>query len=203
MARPLHARVWFSAAASAVLLAACATGPQVKTQADPSADFGQYNTWGFYKPIAMESSGYSSWITERISSDVRQQMDARGYRYAETNPDLLVNFQGVIKDKTQVWNDPQPAFGPYWGYRSAYWGMGMPGWYNQVEVDQYKEGTLTVDLVDARRNHLVWTGAAVQEVRNTEQAKQAAEIDAAVADIFSSYPYRAGSGQPVQAPAKK
>ena len=93
MARPLHARVWFSAAASAVLLAACATGPQVKTQADPSADFGQYNTWGFYKPIAMESSGYSSWITERISSDVRQQMDARGYRYAETNPDLLVNFQ--------------------------------------------------------------------------------------------------------------
>lgn len=202
MTRSPHARMWFSVAASAMLLAACATGPEIKSQVDPGTDFGQYGTWGFYKPIAMESSGYSTWITERIKADVRQQMDSRGYRYTETSPDLLVNFQGVIKDKTQVWNTPQPAFGPYWGYRAAYWGM--PGWYNQVEVDQYKEGTLTVDLVDARRNHMVWTAAAIQEVTNVAQSQKEAEIDTAIASIFSRYPYQAGSAQPVQpTPAKK
>ncbi len=200
MTRSFSIRMWFSAVASVVLLAACATGPQIMSQADPSTDFGQYKTWGFYSPIAMESSGYSNWMTERIRADVRQQMDARGYRYAEADPDLLVNFQGAIKDKTQVWNDPMPTFGPYWGYRSAY--IGVPGWYNQVDVEQYKEGTLTVDLVDARRNLMVWTGVAKGEVTDQAQAKQMTEIDAAIAKIFAAYPYQAGSSQPVQ-PAKK
>ena len=78
----------------ALLLAACATGPRVRTDYDPSADFSRYRTWGFYKPIAMEESGYSTWISDRIKDDVRREMEARGYRYVESDPDLQVNFQG-------------------------------------------------------------------------------------------------------------
>ena len=72
------------------LVAACATGPRVRTDYDPSADFAQYKTWGWYTPIAMEQSGYSSWISERIREDVRREMESRGYRYAAEGADLLV-----------------------------------------------------------------------------------------------------------------
>src|SRR5690606_8432007 len=93
-------------AAAALGLTACATGPTVRTDADPTADFGQYRTWGFYQPIAMEQSGYSSWISERIRADVQREMESRGYRYAAEGADLLVNFQGVVEDRTAVWNMP-------------------------------------------------------------------------------------------------
>ena len=59
-------------AAATLGLSACATGPTVRTDGDPTASFAQYRTWGFYKPVAMEQSGYSSWISERIRADVRR-----------------------------------------------------------------------------------------------------------------------------------
>ena len=91
-------------AAAALGLSACATGPTVRTDHDPTANFTQYRTWGYYQPIAMEQSGYSSWISERIRADVQKEMEARGYRFAASGADLLVNFQGVVEDKTAVWS---------------------------------------------------------------------------------------------------
>ena len=64
-------------AATAVLLAGCATGPSVRTDTDPTADFGKYHTWSFYTPLAMEKSGYSTWVSERIKADIRREMAAR------------------------------------------------------------------------------------------------------------------------------
>src|SRR5690606_33287944 len=37
--------------AALVLLAACATGPRITTEADPEADFSRYRTFGFYSPL--------------------------------------------------------------------------------------------------------------------------------------------------------
>ena len=42
------------ALAACAVLAACATGPRVRTDYDPTANFAQYKTWGWYSPIAME-----------------------------------------------------------------------------------------------------------------------------------------------------
>src|SRR5690606_13114702 len=105
--------------------------------------------------LAMEESGYSTYLTERIRSSIRREMDARGYVFNPAAPDLKVNFQGIVQEKTWVYSTPWPDF--YYGYRRNYWGM--PDWYDHTQVSQYTEGTLTVDLVDAQRNHLVWSGA--------------------------------------------
>ena len=193
-----HARGWLFALLAVAVLAACATGPRVRTDYDPSADFGRYRTWGFYKPIAMEESGYSTWISDRIKDNVRREMEARGYRYAESDPDLQVNFQGIVRERTDVWTMPRTDFQYFYSYRRRAY-FAVPVWYDETQVNQYTEGTLTVDLVDAARNRMVWTGAAIgRVVRRTPQEK-AAEVDTAIASIFAQYPYRAGSGQPVEA----
>jgi hypothetical protein len=180
----------------ALLLAACATGPRVRTDYDPSADFSRYRTWGFYKPIAMEESGYSSWISERIKDDVRREMEARGYRYVDSDPDLQVNFQGIVREKTDVWSVPRTDYQYFYSYRRRAY-FAMPFWYDDTQVHQYTEGTLTVDLVDAERNRMVWTGAAIGRVTKRTPHERLAEVDKAIASIFAQYPYRAGSTAPV------
>ena len=183
---------WFALAFVAVLLSACSMGPMVRTDHDPTADFGQFRTWGFYKPIAMESSGYSSWISERIKDDVRREMESRGYRYTDTTPDLQVNFQGIVEDKTDVYSTPRSDVQFFYSYRrNAY--VAMPVWYDETQVSRYRQGTLTVDLVDAKRNRMVWTGAAIGRVVQKTPEQKMAEIDQAITSIFAQYPHRAGA----------
>ena len=198
MTAMLRARTWSFALIAALVLAACATGPRVRTDYDPTADFGRYQTWGFYKPIAMEESGYSTWISERIKDNVRREMEARGYRYAESNPDMLVNFQGIVREKTDVWTTPRSDFQYFYSYRRRAY-FAVPVWYDETQVSQYTEGTLTVDLVDAARNRMVWTGAAIGRVVRQTPQERLAEVDTAISSIFAQYPYRAGSSHPVPA----
>lgn len=179
-------------AAATLGLGACATGPTVRTDHDPTANFGQYRTWGFYKPIAMEQSGYSSWISERIRADVQREMESRGYRFVAEGADLLVNFQGVVEDKTAVWSVPRSDVQWFYSYRRRSY-VAVPVWYDETQVSRYREGTLTVDLVDGKRNRMVWTGAASAPVagKNTPAEKRMAGIDQAITAIFVKYPYRA------------
>jgi len=182
-----------------VMLAACATGPRVRTDFDPEADFSRYRSYAFYQPLAMEESGYSSYMTDRIKAAIRREMDARGYVFDDTSPNLRVNFQGIVREKTDVYSVPRTDFQYFYSYRARRY-FGVPVWYDQTQVSQYTEGTLTVDLVDAARNHLVWTGAAIGRVTQRTPQERAAETDRALASIFLQFPYRAGSSQvaPVQ-----
>lgn len=177
-------------AAATLGLSACATGPLVRTDYDPTADFAQYRTWGFYQPVAMEQAGYSSWISERIRDDVRREMEARGYRYAAEGADLLVNFQGVIEDKTAIWQMPRSDVEWFYSYRHRSY-VAVPVWYDETQVRQYREGTLTVDLVDGKRNRMVWTGSASAPLTPGSKPEQRmAGIDRTVAGIFAKYPHR-------------
>ena len=184
---------WLLAACALALLAGCATGPRISTDMDPGADFSRYRTWAFYEPLAMEQSGYSTWITERIRGDVRREMQARGYTYDESSPDLRVNFQGIVQEKTSVYSVPRTDYRVFYSYRHrAYYAV--PFWYDETQVNRYTEGTLTVDLVDAAQNRLVWTGAAIGRVTRQGPAERGEDIDRAIAEIFMRYPFRAGSG---------
>lgn len=193
------------------VLAACTTGPRVRTDLDPRANFAQYTTFAFYKPLTMESAGYSTYLTDSIKASIRQQMEARGYRYDELAPGLRVNFQGVVQEKVDVFNAAGGNFGfGYGGYgRYGYgwggrggWGGG-PFWYDQPRVYQYREGILTIDLVDSSVNHLVWSGVASSRVTGQKSPQdRAAEVDRAVASVFAQFPFNAGSAQGNLAPAR-
>lgn len=185
----------FSVLSILLLLGACATGPLVRTDMDPDADFSRYRTYAFYQPLAMEESGYSTYLTDQIKASIRREMDARGYVYDEKAPDLRVNFQGVVREKTDVYTIPRADIQYFYSYRANRY-VGVPVWYDQTQVSQYREGTLTVDLVDAARNRLVWTGDAIGRVVQRSPQERAAAADQAIAAIFARYPYSAGSSVP-------
>lgn len=193
MFRTARRFVGFLLVATLLALTACASGPSVRTDFDPTADFSHYRTWGFYQPIAMEQSGYSTWVSERIKEDVRKEMEARGYRYAREGADLLVNFYADVQDRTSVWSVPRSDVQWYYNYRARTY-VAVPFWYDETMASTWREATLTVDLVDAARNRMVWTGSAsaAEARRRTPEQKQAG-IDAAVSGIFAKYPHRANA----------
>jgi len=177
-----------------VLLSACSSGPTVRTDADPGADFSGYRAWAFYEPIAMEANGYTSPTSERVRAAVTREMEARGYVYDSSAPDLKVNFQGLVQDKTDVYTMPRTDWQYYYSYRARSY-VAVPVWYDQAQVSRYREGTLTVDLVDARANRLVWTGSAIGRIPAKQTPEQrAVAVDEAVAAVFAQYPHRGQGG---------
>lgn len=183
-------------------LAACAVGPDVRVDYDRNADFSRFRTFGWASPLGTDRSGYTTLTTDRIKAAVEREMTARGYTYSPNAPDLLVNFQGRFQERIQVGGGP--AFAApisYYGYR----GYGAwPGYAfgSGPFVDQYTEGTINVDLVDRRRDSLVWEGVAVATVTDRDRTYPQERIDTSIAAIFARYPYRAGVGTPVAPPAR-
>ena len=112
----------------------------------------------------------------------------------------LANINGNMQERTDVSTFPSMDYARYYGYR----GRGMyavPVWTEETRVSQYTEGTLNIDVVDRAQNKMVWEGVAVGRVsKNVKPEERAVRIDAAVADIFAQFPYRAGSGTPVATP---
>ena len=174
-------------AIAALMLAGCASGPEVRANYDQGVDFSAYRTFGFFETLGTDASGYESLVTQTLKSAVRREMEARGYTYAETGADLLINFNAKLAQQTRVSQSPSM----YYGYRRGYYG-GWGGYGYDTHVQQYVEGTLNIDLVDARRKQLVWEGVAVGRVTDKQREQRQAAINAAVAEIFSKYPFRAG-----------
>ena len=182
-----------------VLLAGCASGPTITSEVDAEADFSGYRTFGFYAPLALEKEGYATPTTDRIKAAVRTQLESRGYAYAANQPDLWVNLNAYMQERTDVSTIPTVDYNYYYSYRARGY-FAMPQWHERTEVREYTEGTLNVDLVDRVKNRLVWEGIAVGRIAKLKPEERAARIDATVAEVFARYPYRAGSGTPATQP---
>ena len=183
---------WLPAALLLGLLAACATGPRISTDSDPSVDFSAYRTFAFYSPLAIEREGYASLVSGRMKAAARAEMEARGYRYSEDDPDLWLNINAYMQRRTDVSTVPEVDYAYYYSYRYRGY-VAMPYWRDRTTVHRYTEGTMNVDLVDAGRNALVWEGIATgRAARNQDAASRDAAIDSTIAAIFAQYPHTAG-----------
>ena len=78
-------------------------------------------------------------------------MTSKGFTTSET-PDLLVNIFTKSREQVSV-----NQFNAGWGYG---WGFGWNPWMfgGQTSVLTHTEGTLYIDLIDAKKNEMVWQG---------------------------------------------
>lgn len=175
-----------------VLVAGCATGPRITTDTDPSADFSRYSSFAFFEPLAIEDKGYATPNSKRMKAAARRELEARGYVYDEAKPDLLVNINAYINERQDVVSTPYLQHNLYYSYRFRGY-VSSPYWVNRTDVYSYTEGTLNVDLVDAREKQLVWEGVAVGRMANTKPSERDTRINQAIGEIFAKYPHRAGA----------
>jgi hypothetical protein len=152
---------------------------------DRDAGFQNYSTYAWMsQPTATTSTSaqrartQNTLLEKRIHNSVDQVLREKGLTMTSDNPDLLLVYHTGLQDKVNVTD---------WGYRYSYdyWGWGG----RDIDVYQYTEGTLIIDMIDANTKELVWRGSATGTVDpGASPEKTDAKIDKAVRGILESYP---------------
>lgn len=184
-------RNFLAVIAVAALAAGCATtrAPQTRIDYDKGADFSVYRTFGFPKETGTDRGGYSTLVTSYFKDSITTAMEARGYKYAEENPDLLVNFFMNTRERTESTSQPRMSMGyGYYGYRYGLYNA----WplYDDDRTVTYKIGTINVDIVDAEKKQLVWEGISEGRVSEEAMANPKVTVNAVVTELMRKYPGR-------------
>jgi hypothetical protein len=185
-------RTLLTALIAAALLSACQSGPTIRANSDKSADLSAYRTYAFAPEVGTSRAGYSSLITTYFKDAIRREMDARGYKYSEDQPELLVNFNANARENVDIQSTPGPSAG-YYGYRAGLYAAGPIYSGTEVETVRYKVGTANVDVVDARKKQLLWEGLAEGRLTQKAMKDPEAAIDKVVAAMFTKFPGRVPS----------
>ena len=173
-------------------------GDNIRSDYDPTADFSQYNTYNFFADAGPENTNYQSFFSQYMVTAITREMESRGYTKS-SDPDLLVNFNAILQEKTDVRTTPAPSYGGgYYGYRGGFYDpWGGYGYGTETHVSQYTEGTFNIDLVDAREKKLVWEAVGTGKISQKMLDELEERVYAGVPKFFAKYPFTAGSGVPV------
>jgi hypothetical protein len=161
-------------AALLAITTGCATRPAVHAGQDPDVDLKAYKTFAFYEPA---SPVYMSLAEKHLRTSAREQLERRQYTYDEREPELRVNYALQVVDKQELRSTQGSG---RFGYRG--WGNGG------VESVEYRQGMLAIDLVDTRRNTLVWRAVAEGRLDSKAMEQPGPAIDAVVSDMFTRLP---------------
>lgn len=165
-----------------VAMLGAAFAQHVQTDFDHQANFNQYKTysWQEIKPA-------NSLWDARIVSAVDAQLAAKGWTKVESGGDVaVVAIKTTKTERTlQTFYD---GVGGGWRWR----GFGGMGEATTTEQD-YKEGTLVVDLYDGKTQQLIWRGSAEDTV-SSKEATNEKHLDKAVAKMFKKFPPEAAKG---------
>ena len=155
-----------------------ALAQKVETDFDHQANFSQYKTYS-WEEIKPANSLWDS----RIKSAVDAQLAAKGWTQIASGGDVAV--VAIKTSQTQrTLQTFYDGFGGGWGWRR--FGGGGLGDATTTEQD-YKIGTLVIDLYDAKTKQLIWRGSA-QDTVSDKATQNEKNLDKGVAKMFKAFP---------------
>jgi hypothetical protein len=186
-----------------VFASGCASKPKLRSAYDDTVDFSEYKTYNFYADAGPESQSYQGLFSQYMITAINLEMQARGYTLSNA-PDLLVNFNANLQDKTKVTTSPSMGMGMgaggYYGYRGGmYDPWGGYGYGTDTHVSQYTEGTFNIDLVDPKRKQLVWEAVSVGRIDDKTFDNLQQKVMEGVPKFFVLYPFKAGDATAYEA----
>jgi hypothetical protein len=176
MMREVHAAVVLGV----LSLAAGCSSVSVTHDYDTSFDFSTFRSYGWLAAPAPPPANevVDELILGRIRRAVEAELAAKGYTPAAEAPDFMVAVHCSVKSQVHVSSQPDVG-GPYGGY----WGA------TRVYVSTTEEGTIVVDLLDARSHRQVWRGVATGTVeRSATPEARDARIAEAVKALLDAFP---------------
>ncbi|HEX7845127.1 MAG TPA: DUF4136 domain-containing protein [Chitinophagaceae bacterium] len=155
---------------SVMLLTSCQPTMHVSTDYDKAANFSSYKTFAMYSLIT--SNNVNELNEERLWNSIRREMAKKGYTETNTDPDLLVNAVTIIDNKQKL---------------SGSAISNITTSYGTLEKDNYKEGSLVIDIIDVKANKLVWQGSVEGEYTQKPKDPEAV-IKKAVSKLMNGFP---------------
>lgn len=170
---------------AAAMLPACSTQPIVTAQTRQGADMRAYGTYAFKPGAGTDPAGNAGIVSSYVKNAVRQEMAARGYAFAEFNPDLLVDFSVSSFSRQKTTMVPSVSIGAWGSYGGINLGLPATLGSNEVMVSRVSLG-----LLDSRRREVVWEGIYEGELSGSERADPGYAIQQAVHGIFMKFPIK-------------
>ncbi len=171
----------------------CATSMEIDATHDPAADFSGFKTYAWL-PGPQGRTENPRIDDEQLDRFIRRAVDdelaAKGYAKRSSGTiDFLVGYHAAVQSKVDV-----NTINDYYGYGPA--GVGLyhrgPGWgmsTSRTYVREYDEGTLILDVANARNSELAWRASAQAEVNIAAGPEQREErIREAVQRMLERFP---------------
>jgi hypothetical protein len=151
----------------------------VKYDYDRQANFSTMQTFDWMPKPAKVRAKTRSLMDKRIKNAVNGQLVSKGFKQS-SNPDFVIAYHTGVKDKIDVQT---------WGY--TYAGRGRyRGWGGtHVDVQQYKQGTLVLDIIDDKSKELIWRGIATGALpKNPNPEDIENKINDVVEKVLENFP---------------
>jgi hypothetical protein len=159
------------------ILTSCAS-VYVNTDFDKKANFDSYKTYAYNKS-SIDKLEISDLDKKRILYAIDAVMPTKQFSKSE-NPDVLINIFTKERERVNVYNNLGWGYGFGWGWGPG-WGMGF------TQTTTTPEGTLYIDIVDAKTKELVWQGIGTGYL-TTNTEKKDERIAEFVTKILEQYP---------------
>jgi hypothetical protein len=164
---------------ASIFIVGCST-ISVHEDYDPEYDFSKLKTFGFI-PISSEA-GIDQLSADKLGNAIKVELSAKGYTLSD-KADFGIALMFSSKTKTNI-----QSYG--YGYGYGYWGHpGMYGPGGGIDVTQYDEGTLVIDVIDMTEQKLVWRGIGSGPMSQSPTVEERTEkINKAVHEILAQFP---------------
>jgi len=163
-----------------ILTLSSCSSVRVNADYDKKISFTNYRTYAYLKN-GVDKAEISDLDKKRILRSIDEVMLSKGFSKSE-NPDVLISIFTKERERVDIYQNYGFGWGLGWGWGwNPYWGMG----YSNVTTTP--EGTLFIDIIDAKTKELVWQGEGTGYLtKNTE--KKDARIKEFVLKILEQYP---------------
>ena len=199
MPHPIPYTRWTGAAVVALLftLAGCSNQPSFTVDYADDADFSSFRSYRWYDDIhGSELAEYRQYNSsdKRVRTYVDRELKAHGLRESTTErADVWVNYH--ISKEQQMRIDSfsrYPSAGMHGGVGVGTYGSAVSlGYSSGPSVRTYKEGTVVLDIIDARSSKIVWRGIAEGRLKENlsinDKNRVASEV---AAELLADFPPR-------------
>ena len=160
-----------------LLFISCSSSINVRHDYDSEANFDKYKNYDWMPKKGEDKT--ISLMDKRLKRAVGSEMGDKGYDFNSTNPDFLIAYHTNAKNKIDV-----DTYGYTYARRGRYAWVGQ-----EVDVRQYKEGTLVLDFIDSKSKELIWRGVAsgvLPKYPNPDKISE--KLQEAIAEVLKNFP---------------
>lgn len=173
-----------------LILCGCSS-VRVNSDFDPAADFSAIHTYSWKKVnIQGDALAQNPLLYKSIVGSIDRYLQVKGYQKTEPNSaDVLVAIHAGVKEKMRMTDrgaGPRGYYADPW-YHS--WRRRGSPYDSRIDVSYYTEGTLVIDVVERKKQELIWRGVGTGIVHASfSQEKKAESIDEYVRKILDQFP---------------
>lgn len=187
----MYKRVSLLIAGAALLLLGGCTTISVSTDYDTSRDFSSLKTYAWLAPktrVVVDPLVDNDLMIKRIERSVELELQKLGYSRAEgdTSADFLITYYVSAEDKVKI-SSFHTNFGYYPCWHPGCVGYGM-GYSPDIQVQQYKQGTFMLDIIDPASEQLMWRGVAGKRLTSGTPQERDDYVRAIVEAILAKFP---------------